>query len=245
MGIRYAIKEPQSKKFFARNNRQKFVTDPLKASLWQAKKEAEKALKALRKNPQAAIKPLTVNMQVVVIDTEEVIKEKEATSTADRNNTEYQTTKATNQNWEQLSQEIDSEQFLKSIDSEQILKAIEAYCEFMRRVSGVKQLLQAGISNSDKKVEDLAHVAELGVFNASKGYEISMELKRTRQQRRKEKDALLALAKMIPAEKEEETRKNAENCLAWLETVKQGRTYNFRDKEMEQRFGYLLKPKEI
>lgn len=226
MSILYAIKEPQSKKFFARHNRQKFVTDPLKASLWQAKKEAEKALKDLRK------KPLTVNMQIVVIDTEEMIKEKEATSTADRNNTEDQATKVTNQNWEQLSQEI---------DSEQILEEIESCCEFMRRVSGFKQLLQAEISNSDKKVEDLAHVAELGVFNASKGYEISMELKRTRQRRRKEKDALLALAKMIPNEKEEETRQNAENCLAWLETVKQGRTYNFRDKEMEKRFGYLLR----
>ena len=230
MSIRYAIKEPQSKNFFARHNRQKFVTDPLKASLWQAKKEAEKALKALRKNPQASIKPLTANMQVVVINIEN-----QTTNVADRNNTKEATSTA-DQDWEQDMADLNWEPF-----SQGILEEIEAYCEFMRRVSGVKQLLQAGISNSDKKVEDLAHVAELGVFNASKGYEISMELKRTRQQRRKEKDALLALAKMIPAEKEEETRKNAENCLAWLETVKQGRTYNFRDKEMEKRFGYLLR----
>lgn len=230
MSIRYAIKEPQSKKFFARHNRQKFVTDPLKASLWQAKKEAEKALKALRKNPQASIKPLTANMQVVVINIEN-----QTTNVADRNNTKEATSTA-DQDWEQDMADLNWEPF-----SQGILEEIEAYCEFMRRVSGVKQLLQAGISNSDKKVEDLAHVAELGVFNASKGYEISMELKRTRQQRRKEKDALLALAKMIPAEKEEETRKNAENCLAWLEAVKQGRTYNFRDKEIEKRFGYLLR----
>lgn len=230
MSIRYAIKEPQSKKFFARHNRQKFVTDPLKASLWQAKKEAEKALKALRKNPQASIKPLTANMQVVVINIEN-----QTTNVADRNNTKEATSTA-DQDWEQDMADLNWEPF-----SQGILEEIEAYCEFMRRVSEVKQLLQAGISNSDKKVEDLAHVAELGVFNASKGYEISMELKRTRQQRRKEKDALLALAKMIPAEKEEETRKNAENCLAWLEAVKQGRTYNFRDKEIEKRFGYLLR----
>lgn len=260
--IRYAIKEPQSKKFFAKHNKQKFVTNPRKASLWQTKKDAEKALKSLRKKPQAAIKPLTANMQVIIIDTE-----KQAVNAADQNNTESQTTNAVDQNntesqttnvadqnnTEEAANVADQncsqncynqqvwEQFVQKVDWEEFLEEIESCCKLISSASVFKNLLQTGISNSDKKVLDLAHVAELGVFNASEGYEISMELKRIRQQRRKEKDALLALTEMIPAEKEEDARKNAENCLTWLETIKQGRTYNFRDKEMKKRFGYLLR----
>lgn len=239
MTIRYAIADLKSNSLWSRQQKD-FLTGIHGASLWPDETDAEYELKKMLLNSQSMQQVDASNLRVVRVD----LDQNRITTIPVATQTLHQMPNNSLQkplpNPSQGTESCNVQKVVAILEHDDFLKQLNDFCTIATYAEELKTALQCGISLSDKAIEDMLHVIELGTFNACQGYEIAKNVKELRQKRRKMKDELTALNLLIPDEQMDKAKLNAGTCAKWLRNM-DSRTYTFRDTTIKQKFGNLVK----
>lgn len=198
--------------YFAKNQPGCFTGVQELASWWQSAEETQKALVKLATKPAVKDKfgQLTVQ-EIVPLE---------------------------------LQLDIDAEKNNVAADAvvpsqEELFDLLEKFCKLAVDIDSIKSQLAQRVKDANGADIDLLHLLELGKMSAATRSEMVKEWKESRLRRRKDKDCWLAINALFP-EGAGKIRPNAEKCLNLLDTLKNQRSYTFRNEEIGEKFGVLL-----
>lgn len=123
---------------------------------------------------------------------------------------------------------------------EELFDLLEKFCKLAINANRLETQLKKRIQDANGVDIDMIHLLELGSCNAAKRSEMDKYWKKVRQQRREDKDCLLAISSLGGYENLSISPYAAE-CLEQLHILKGKRTYSFRNKAVEDKFGKLIK----
>lgn len=246
MSVRYAIADLESNALWSRQQKDflviqgtDFLTSIQGASLWPEETDAEYELKKMLLNSQSMQHVNVPNLRVVQVDLDQHRITTIPVATQALPQMPNGTLQKPLLNPSQVTELRDVKEVAAILEHGDFLKQLNDFCKIATYAEELKTALQYGISLSDKAIEDMLHVIELGTFNACQGYEISKTLKGLRQKRRRMKDELTALNLLIPDEQINRDKMSAAICANWLKNM-DGRTYTFRNADVKQKFGNLV-----